>query len=298
MDHDNQTSEQFAEWKAASYDSQIMPKDSPPEWQPPPKPAKPELISDFKAGLLLCCGVFLPIISFVVELTTSMCAQDMFDPLPTPFHIFLVAFVPASNWFLWRALWHGKTEYLSLLSVTSAATIGIAAFYTLVFLPIMPFAVIAIIIFGLGILPLTPILALLVTIFGRQKLKRLNAQTVGVRIPHLLLGFGLGLLGLIAAELPSAVTRIGLQMASSPDVETSRRGVQWLRTVGSQDVMLRSCYQAQQGMTDLVSWFIAQGDPVMQDDARRIYYRVTGTPFNAVRPPSKLNRKVRTWGDD
>lgn len=297
MDQDHQPSDKVETWKKAPYDSHLMPKDSPPEWQAPPPP-EPKPLTFYPSAFLLLFGVLVPTISFMVEITTAMCAQDMFDPLPTPFHIFLVAFVPISNWFLWHALWKGSTEYLSLLSVTSAATIGIALFYTLVFLPITPFAIFAIIFVGLGFLPLTPILALFATIFGRQKLKRLNAQTDGVRIPHLLFGFGLGLLGLIAAELPSAVTRIGLQMASSPDAETSQRGVRWLRNVGSQDVMLRSCYQAQQGMTDLLSWFIARGNPVMQDEARQIYYRVTGTPFNAVKPPAKLNRQVRTWGDD
>jgi Vault protein inter-alpha-trypsin domain len=114
----------------------------------------------------------------------------------------------------------------------------------------------------------------------------------------LLIGFSLGLLGLVAAELPTAVTRIGLQMASSPDTGISQRGVKWLRNVGSQDVILRSCYQSQQGMTDLLSWFIARGNPVSQDEARRVYYRVTGVPFNAVKPSSKLNKQVRAWGDD
>ncbi len=298
MDHDNQASEPGEGWKASPYDSQIIPKDSPPEWQPPSAPPKPETLSFYPSAFLLFFGVVLPIISLVVELVTNMCALDMFDPMPTPFHIFIVAFVPASNWFLWDALWSGKTKYLSLLSVTSAATIGIASFYTLVFLPITPIGVIAIIFFGLGFLPLTPILALIATLIGRRKLKRLNAQTVSARIPHWLIGFSLGLLGLIAVEVPSVVTRLGMQMASSSEIEKSQRGIRWLRFIGSEDVLLRACYQEERGMKDLMSAAISLGDPVTLDEARRIYYRVTGTPFNAVKPPSKLNKQVRRWSDD
>ncbi len=296
MNHEMRTPRE--EWKAAPYDSNIMPKDAQPEWQPPAEPKQPEHLSPFKSGSLLLFGVILPIISFTVELTTNMCARDMFDPMPTPFHIFLVAFVPASNGFLWRALWTQNTKYLSLLSVTSAATIGIASFYTLVFLPITPIGVFAILFFGLGLLPLTPILALAATLFGRRRLKQLNAQTVSLKLPHLLLGFSLGILALIVVELPVVGTRIGLQMASSTDSASSQRGIKLLRSFGSQDVMLRNCYQVQQGMTDLLSAAISLGDPVTQDEARRIYYRVTGTPFNAVKPPAKSNKQVRAWGDE
>jgi hypothetical protein len=296
MAHETQTPRDV--WKAAPYDSNIMPKESPPGWQVPPAPPTPTPITTYQAGFLLFFGVLLPSITFIVELTTNMCAQDLFDPMPTPFHLFLVAFVPASNGFLWWSLWKQHTRYLPLLGVTSAATVGIASFYTLVFLPVTPFAVFAIIFAGLGLLPLTPILSLAATLYARRKLKQLNAQTVSQKIPHLLLGFSLGLLALVVAELPSVVTRVGLQMATSTDSATNQRGIKLLRSFGSQDLMLRNCYQVQQGMTDLLSAAIAMGDPVTQDEARRIYYRVTGTPFNAVKPPAKSNRQVRAWGND
>jgi hypothetical protein len=298
MDHDHQPSETIETWKDAPYDSHLMPKDSPPEWQPLQPQPDPAPLTFYPSSILILLGVLLPTISFIIELVSAMCAQNIFDPLPTPFHIFIVGFVPLSNWFLWDALYKGRTKYLSLLSVTSAATIGIASFYTLVFLPVTPFAIVAIIVFGLGFLPLTPILALIATVVGRRKLKQLNAQTEAVKLPHLLVGFSLGLLGLTAAELPHVVTKMGLQWASSSDIATSQRGVKWLRTIGSHDLMLGSCYQEQRGMNDLISTMIFWGDPVMLDEARVIYYRVTGKPFNAVKPPSKLNKRVRSWGDD
>ena len=296
MDHNTPTPDVREEWKDAPYDSQIMPKDALPE--APVISLLPEPITNYKSGFLLVFGVFLPLISFAVELVTNMCAENMFDPMPTPFHLFLVAFVPASNWFLWRVLWHGRTEYLSLLSVTNAATIGIAGFYTLVFLPITPFAVVAIIFFGLGALPLTPLLALIASSIGRRKLSRLNSQTRGAKFPHLLMGFGLGLFAFVVVELPSVATRVGMQMASSSEPGTNSRGIRLLRSFGSHDLILRSCYQVQTGMSDMVSTLIARGTPVTTDEARTIYYRLTGNPFNSVKPPAKLNNKVRRWGDD
>lgn len=293
----DQSSDLIETWKDAPYDSHLMPKDSPPEWQPPPPKSEPDPLTFYPSTFLIFFGVLLPTITFIVELGTALCAEDMFDPMPTVFHLFIVLFVPISNWFLWDALFNGKTKYLSLLSVTSAATIGIASFYTIVFLPLTPFAIIAIIAFGLGFLPLTPLLSLIATIIGRRKLKRLNGQTESVRLPHLLIGFSLGLIGLVAAELPQVVTKIGLQWASSADVATSQRGVKWLRNIGSDELMLRSCYQEQRGMNDMLSTMIFWGDPITTDEARRIYYRVTGTAFNTVRPPAKSGRQVRTWSD-
>lgn len=263
-----------------------------PELEPPPP------VPTRRGIFLFLCGVLLPLIALGIELATRACTQEIVDPLPTPLHVFLVGFVPVSNWFLWRALYNGNTKCLSLLSVTSAATIGIAAFYTLVFLPILPLAAFAIILAGIGLLPLSPLLALLATLLGRRHLKRLNAQSVSVRLPHFLLGFSLGLLSLTVVELPSVVTRIGLQQAASAEAEKSLRGIQWLRHVGSQDVLLRHCYQEQRAMNDLLSLVLSQGDAITTEEARHIYYRVTGTPFNAVKPPSDLHRKVRTWGND
>ncbi|HXT21127.1 MAG TPA: hypothetical protein VN923_10275, partial [Thermoanaerobaculia bacterium] len=43
------------------------------------------------AIVLWIFGVALPATALIVELTTRMCAEELFDPLPTPLHVLLVA---------------------------------------------------------------------------------------------------------------------------------------------------------------------------------------------------------------
>ena len=47
--------------------------------------------------LLAVFGVLLPAVALLVELSTGMCAEMMFDPIPTWFHAALVASVPLAN---------------------------------------------------------------------------------------------------------------------------------------------------------------------------------------------------------
>ena len=103
-------------------------------------------------------------------------------------------------------------------------------------------------------------------------------------------GIALTLIVLAAAELPGIVTRFGLRMAASTDAATSRRGDAWLRSLGDRNSMLRNCY-ARQGRTDFVGFLFSFGSQISPEDARRIYYRVTGVPFSELpRPRLKTGR--------
>ena len=99
------------------------------------------------ATLLLAAGVVLPAAAIGFELATRLCTQVLFDPLATPWHVALVGAVPLANLALWlrlrRAVPPGR---LWLLAGGGAA--AVAAFYALVFLPLYPLAVIAIVFLG------------------------------------------------------------------------------------------------------------------------------------------------------
>ena len=229
----------------------------------------------------------MPLITLGVELTMQMCAGELFDPLPTPIHILLVAFVPTANFLVWRDLMKGKSEHLWLLNLSNGITIGITLFYSLIFAPLAPIGLIAIIFYGIGFLPLAPLMAFFAAIIARRELRKLYVGEE--KMPRFLLGCSIGLLVLVLAELPSVITRIGMQMASSAEVATSNRGVKFLRSMGSKSVILKTCYQEQHSMTDLISMLVSKGDPVTQDEAQAIYYRVTGNAFNAVERPFNSN---------
>src|SRR5215510_11960112 len=56
------------------------------------------------SGWLLLFGVFFPAAVIAIELATKLCAQSLFDPMPTYGHVAAVAFVPACNFLIWTAL--------------------------------------------------------------------------------------------------------------------------------------------------------------------------------------------------
>src|SRR5437867_5939828 len=202
----------------------------------------------------LTAGVIFPGSVVLLEATTGFCAGVFFDPLPTVWHTLLAAFVPAANFLLWLALRKEWRGYARALGWLSGAAIGSAAIYTLVFLPLLPLAALALIFFGLGLLPMAPLFALITSITGRRYLRRWQGRPA--KLPGLWPGIALTLIVLAAAELPGVVTRFGLRMAASTDAATSRRGDVWLRSLGDRNAMLRSCY-ARQGSTDFVGFLFS-----------------------------------------
>ncbi|HEY2981230.1 MAG TPA: VIT domain-containing protein, partial [Anaerolineales bacterium] len=243
----------------------------------------------------LTAGVIFPALVVLLEVTTGFCASVFFDPIPTVWHMLVAAFVPAVNFLIWLALRKDWREHRRALGWLSGAAIGGAAFYTLVFLPLMPIGAFALILFGLGLLPMAPLFALIASITGRRYLRRWQEQPA--KLPGLWPGLALTLIVLAAATLPDVMTRFGLEMAASADAATSRRGDAWLRWMGDRDSMLRNCY-ARPGRTDFVSFLFSFGGQVNPEEARRIYYRVTGAPFSdAPRPELKTGRSLFDWFD-
>lgn len=253
----------------------------PPQEKPGPRPG----------FWLLAFGVALPLISLVIELATGMCAAVFFDPMPTWGHIALVALVPLANWLVWQAARERKAERARMLGWANGIAIGVAIFYAVLYLPLMVPGVFAMIFFGWGLLPWSPMISLVAALFLRRHLRRLAEETASPPLPVgwqgvLIAGTALFLLG-----APDWATRVGLDMASSQEPAARQRGLTMLRTIGSDDAMLRACYGRTRNAAnmDLIGLVLTGGQDVPPDTAREIYYRVNGVPFNAVPPP-----KVRT----
>jgi len=96
------------------------------------------------SGWLLLFGVFFPAAVIVIELATKLCAQTLFDPMPTWGHVVAVAFVPASNLLIWTALNQQQRWSARWLAFANGAAIAIASLYALLFLPLLPMAIVAI----------------------------------------------------------------------------------------------------------------------------------------------------------
>lgn len=238
-------------------------------------------------------GVLLPAAVIAIELGSRMCADSFFDPMPTWWHVALVALVPAANLTLFARLGARRPAPTPLAFVLSGASIAIAAFYTAIFLPLLPIALVAVLV-GIGILPFAP-LASLVTAWRLRRMisQRMHPMSPGnwtgeLRTCRLAFwaGVGGGMLLLAGLDLRVAATRLGAEMAQDSSPETRDRGLWLLRNLGDRDQLLRYCYDFSGRPQGLVTAVLMLLDgrrhhwlsPIA---AREVYYRVTGEPFNA-----------------
>ena len=239
----------------------------------------------------LFAGVIMPVISITVEATTHTCAEAFFDPIPTMWHLLLVIFVPLAQLHVWFVVRRGANPRPVLTGLVNAVAIGISLFYSIVYIPLLPLAALTLL-FVIGILPLAPVLSLVASIVMRVHLQQIASTTsqksFALRKAGLFTGLAITAASIVAMELPASLTRYGLKLAASPHVETRTRGIQFLRTFGSREYLLRTCYGRSGWATDLVGSFFSVQDPVRPTEAREIYYRVTGDTFNSFAPPRRV----------
>lgn len=245
--------------------------------------------------LVFLGGVLLPLIALGVELVYRMCASTFFDPLPTPWHIFLVGLVPVSNLLIWRAIETKKFKYYPVFSWMNGIVLGITFFYSILFLPLTIVALFCIFFYGIGFLVFAPHLSFVAAVCCQIGLNKYKPPVLKKkqRAFRFWGGIILAILILFTIELPVLLTRSGLQMAAAGSTATHRQGIQWLRKVGDKNLMLRFCY-VRPGTSDFFGLLFA---PVNPEEARKIYYQVTGTPFNSV-PPPRFNVRGRNPFDE
>ena len=248
-------------------------------------------------GLLLF-GFLIPLATFVIELSSHMCADTFFDPMPTFLHMFLVAGVPTVNLLTWYACRTGTSSIRPTLLWLNGIAIGVSLLYTVLFLPVLPVAVIGLLFFGMGVLPMAPLFSFVSALFLRAQLHRVRDERPLAVAPSSLslwCGGSLGILVLGACEVPETITNSYLKSAAYAQTPADRTAaVQKLRSYGSRDVMLAACYDDGRR-----SPFFNSGGPVATDKARELYYRVTGAPFNsAPRPRSSSTTRHARFQDE
>jgi hypothetical protein len=252
---------------------------------------------------MLIFGVVFPAVVIGLELISHMCADAFFDPMPTYWHVAAVSLVPASNLLVWHHLQDETRRTTKWFAFANGMAIAIAGFYALLFLPLLPLALVGIIVV-LGLPPLAPLASFVC------------ALKLGVAIhdrPHdrplirpLIAGLGAGLALLLALDVPPAATRLGLQWAASSEPSERERGFALLRTLGDDDLLLRLCYGVAGRPTGLLSalasadagaWFDPRWRPrqvtASPAEAREIYYRLHGVPFNARPAPFEKGKQTR-----
>lgn len=245
-------------------------------------------------------GVVLPFLVLGFESISSFCGSVFFDPVPTWWHFLLIATVPLTNGWLLNGK-NGSSERLK--GIAAGFALVVACFYGLLFLPLLPPSVIALV-FGIGLLSLTPILAVWITWLINRSAKKqspdIRSFVIGKRT-----GVCAALLILLALEGPALWTRANLSATTKDDSETREAAISRLRAFHSERVLLKACYEGNRGTsmaTDpsgwmLMSWQIPYAmitrnfdiRPSDSENNREVFFRVTGKPFNSLKPPTKSN---------
>jgi len=243
----------------------------------------------------LVLGAIYPAVVIAIELASRICAQALFDPMPTVWHVLAVAFVPAMIFAVWARFGLAREREARWLAFGTGMAVAIALSYAALFVPFVPLAIFAVVFYGFGLLPLAPIAAavcacaLLWLMLARRPSWRLKRAGFA--------GIWVGLAAMIGVEVPMVATRIGVQMAADGEAVTRSRGVALLRMLGDDDLLLRLCYGANGRPAGPLGMMVMVGEGglfsrpgwqtlVSPAVAREIYFRVHGVAFNAVRPPA------------
>ncbi len=262
--------------------------------EPAAEPVLPAVWGFPRPWFVMLFGILLPAFTVGYEAIAHFCAQHFFDPVPTPWHVAVTAFVPATNLGIWWAVRRPGRRFLRLLGVANGAALGIALYYALVFLPLAPLALIACLA-GVGFLPLSPALSFAAGLVCRRALA--GREPAGVAPRGLWTGMALGVLAVLAANAPSTSTRIGLAMATSPSAETRADGIRWLRRWGNEGALLHHCYGGS-NHPDPIAWLLALHRNVSEEKAREVWFRVTGRPFNAEPRPDRREEGMFVFDRD
>ncbi len=263
---------------------------------------EPETLApnSFTLGFFLFAGVILPTAALLVELTWRICAEHLFDPIPTWWHILLVAFVPVTNFQTWFAFRKGSVVRPWWMSFANGVTIFISLFYALIFAPFIPIAVIAILFFFIGLLPLAPLLSSISTIIIRVKMGRLypvgTANSLQWKALAAAFMFVVATLGF--SEMNFTITRLGIVKANSSDLRTQDQGVALLRKYGDTDYLLRLSYDGSAVVSTNLFLKLLAGNEIGEDknsslskQAQKAYYRLTGKSYRLAPTP----RTIRNW---
>jgi len=242
-------------------------------------------------------GVIMPAISITVEATSHFCAGIFFDPIPTFWHLVLVIFVPLAQLQCWFAIRRVQADRVALAGFLNAVVIGISIFYSIVYLPLVPMSMLALL-FGLGLLPLTPYFSLLAALIMRRQLKKIAAtyprRSFSIKARGLLAGLALTIVVIGVIELPGTLTTIGLHMATSTSSHMRSEGIRFLREFGNKEALVRSCFDQSRWATNLIGTAFSINDPIRPEEAQKIYYLVTGEPLETINGPEFVGTRLTT----
>ena len=225
-------------------------------------------------ALLTVFGVLLPAVALLVELTTGMCAEIVFDPIPTWFHGALVASVPIANLVLLVAAWREKGLERKSLRVLAGFVVTVSAVYAV---PLIPMA----------FSPCAPIAACISALCLRRRLAKGAGFLWGFLIALVIVGLSMADTGIML---------LGVRLAQSSDPDTSARGVRICRWSSRKDVLQQICKGSGRPFFLSLSGLLMDRYAPDYEMGKWIYYRVTGEdPAAAFASRWNRGRRGLSW---
>ena len=142
----------------------------------------------------LVFGVIMPLLVAIIEILSGFCGGVFFDPVPTVWHSLLVLSVPLVNWWL---LTKGRAAGAMAQGIAAGISVVVAIFYGLLFLPLLPLSILAILAMGLGFLSLTPVFAAIAVWLGLRFIWRKAEKPPGISLQLFAITLGLWIAGTV-----------------------------------------------------------------------------------------------------
>ncbi len=268
---------------------------------PAPQSKQARRFKSLRSVLLFIGSIIMPLGALGVEIVSGMCGSIFFDPIPSSVHVLLIAMVPLVHFLCWQRLRKGK-PFTSLQAFVIGGALATSAFYAVLFVPLMPLAVIytaysfaalflPALLTLLPFAPLASLLAGLANLARARKQHLLPARSIGI----ITAGALVVLLSLVALEAPRVIARVGSErLAKEPQAE----GVLTLmRLLADRGTLLKASYSGVEWVTDFVQWLTSaergvfgrgsrQASSVSIEQSREIYFRVTGEHFTTKERPT------------
>jgi hypothetical protein len=247
------------------------------------------------SGWIAFFGVLLPAFTMWFELKSQLCATMWFDPMPSSWHVFLLALVPLANALVIATRWWPATRFRGVLAQLNAIALGVTIAYTLAFAPYLPISAIGVMFYGMGLMPLSPLLSMLATIFARRclpdwgKIRGEEPASLPRWWPACLAAFA----ALAEPVLHTGLTIELMEQTFTTDAARTQRAVRLLRWVGKESTMLEGCYDRRDGRGLFEIDMSLFHPPSGLETNRETFFRVTGEPFNSRPAPTSVRAMGR-----
>ncbi|MDR3255437.1 MAG: hypothetical protein LBT31_07695 [Synergistaceae bacterium] len=258
-----------------------------PDRKPPAIPVQaPPVPFPRISDVLYVVVAIVAAVAVLTEELSHICAETFGDPIPTWLHFASLVSVPFILLITIAKMRRGISRFsLPPLTFLNGYLVAVGFWYTLMFLPLMPFAFLSTFLMGLGLLPLAPLLTFVAALLQNFQLYRCG-QAVYKRPGHWrfwFAGLALAVLLLGGAQFRQFVTDHYARLAVGGDPETRASGLKMLKRLHLEGAVLEYCYSENHQRLWGELPFTRQHLPYLAPSGyQTLYYRMTGTDYRDV----------------